>query len=154
MNIDAVEIPAETIHKLKNHAVLAYPNECCGILSGKREDDGLVRVKDALTVGNRISDEMRGKHFAIDPMEIYKHEKDLENSGLEIIGFFHSHPNAPAVLSREDEEGMIPHLLYVLLSVADDTHAVKGSVRITAWCKENDIIREIGLKNRIRGDKA
>ena len=149
MNIDTVEISAELIHKMKNHAEQAYPHECCGILTGKREDDGPVTVRDALTVGNRISDELRGKHFAIDPMEIYKHEKNLENSGLEIIGFFHSHPNAPAVLSREDEEGMIPHQLYVLLSVSDGEHAVKGSVSITAWCKEKDIIREIGLKNRI-----
>jgi proteasome lid subunit RPN8/RPN11 len=44
-------------------------------------------------------------------------EQEIEASGLEIVGVYHSHPDCPAILSKEDEKYMLPGLEYVIMSV-------------------------------------
>ena len=50
-------------------------------------------------------------------MEIYRLERKYEEQGYEIVGFYHSHPDCPAVPSEEDEREMIPDMVYLIVSV-------------------------------------
>lgn len=59
-------------------------------------------------------------HFEADPLFLYQVEREIEGSGLEIVGFYHSHPDYEAVPSREDAENMVPGLVYVIISVTGE----------------------------------
>lgn len=142
-NRETVETTDALIEIVKDHAIREYPHECCGILIGTHGDDGSVTVRDVKSADNRTDNEGSGRHFIIDPMEIYGYEKELDGSGLEIIGFYHSHPDAPAVLSTEDEEGMIPGQVFMILSAAGDGQTAREVTECTAWIKTDNIVNNI-----------
>ena len=94
----------------------AYPNECCGILVGKKSEKGEIEVTEIREASNQFHGQ-KSVHFQIDPLFIYHLEQELESRGLEIVGVYHSHPDCPAILSKEDEKYMVPGLEYVIMSV-------------------------------------
>ena len=98
-------------------AKTAFPSECCGILVGKKSEKGEIEVTEIREVENQIHGGEEATHFSIDPLFLYNIERELDKSGLEIIGFYHSHPNCKAILSDEDRKYMVPGLLYVIMSV-------------------------------------
>ena len=93
----------------------AYPQECCGILLGKKEDS--ITVSDIRKANNLVTGAQNRCHFEMDPMFLYQVEHEIERSGLEIVGFYHSHPDCKAVPSEQDLRYMIPGLVYAILSV-------------------------------------
>ncbi len=109
--------------KMAEHAIKAYPSECCGILFGKYIDNGVLKVFDIKEAENLSDDPYIKKdtdpyrNYEMSPLQIYKAEKELSKKGLEIVGFYHSHPNKAAVLSEKDKAGMMPGLYYTVLSV-------------------------------------
>ena len=96
----------------------AYPHECCGILIGKI--DGSITVSDIRKANNLVTGAQNRCHFEMDPMFLYQVEREIERSGLEIVGFYHSHPDCKAVPSEQDRHYMIPGLVYAILSVTKD----------------------------------
>jgi len=80
------------------HGRETYPQECFGFLVGLFEAGGTVRdvVRGAnLEVG-------RNDRFKMDEREFLRVERQAEDSGYEIIGFYHSHPDWPAIPSQTD----------------------------------------------------
>lgn len=123
--------------KLAEHAGLAYPSECCGILFGKYDDNGIVKILDIKEAEN-LSDSSYSKsandpysNYEMSPLQIYKAEKEYFRKGLEIVGFYHSHPDKAAVLSEKDKAGMMPGLYYAVLSVTE-----YGYKEVRVWKKE------------------
>ena len=101
-------------------AKAAYPGECCGILLGKTaesSDSGEIEVLETREAPNLIQGTQKSTHFKIDPLFLYQVESEIEGVGLEVVGFYHSHPDCAAVPSDEDYEKMLPGLVYVILSV-------------------------------------
>ena len=96
----------------------AYPHECCGILIGKTGDT--ITISDIREATNQIPEEKTKRHFEIDPLFLYQVEQEIEGSDLEVVGFYHSHPDCKAIPSEQDLEYMIPGLVYVILSVTKD----------------------------------
>ena len=94
----------------------AYPSECCGILVGKKSERGDIEINEIREASNQFQGQ-KSVYFQIDPLFIYRLEQELEVRGLEIVGIYHSHPDCPAVLSKEDENYMVPGLEYVIMSV-------------------------------------
>ena len=118
--------------RIAEKARQSYPHECCGILLGKTTPDGKFEVMEIRALPNRIQGEGRRTHFEADPLFLYQVEREIEGSGLEIVGFYHSHPDYEAVPSREDAENMVPGLVYVIISVTGE-----GVVDIRSY--KNDI---------------
>lgn len=100
--------------RIAEEARQKYPNECCGVLLGCLAD---FEVREIRTLDNAVDVDKRNVHFAISPLALYEVERLAEKSGLEIVGFFHSHPDCKAVPSSEDQAFMIPKLAYVIVSV-------------------------------------
>ncbi|MBR1851930.1 MAG: M67 family metallopeptidase [Lachnospiraceae bacterium] len=98
------------------HASQVYPQECCGILLG---DGKKLRVQEIYKAQNKSVGEPGREHFLIDPLELYQAERKADEKGLDVIGFYHSHPDCLALLSREDEEYMIPGMIYFIISLTD-----------------------------------
>ncbi|MCR5790162.1 MAG: M67 family metallopeptidase [Lachnospiraceae bacterium] len=108
-----IKIDRALKQELSELAAGAYPRECCAVLFSK---DGRA-IDDYCRLPNRSKNK---NSYAIDPMELYACEKEYAKRGYEITGFFHSHPDAPAVMSKEDERNAIPSMLYLLASVSKD----------------------------------
>ena len=122
----------KTTSKLVKEAIQSYPNECCGVLLGRLSK---FEVLDIRALGNSIRDERASTHFKIFPLDVYQVEREIEGSDLEIVGFYHSHPDSEAVPSKEDAEYMVPGLVYVILSVTStgvsDIRAYQGTFQQT-----------------------
>jgi proteasome lid subunit RPN8/RPN11 len=91
----------------------AYPDEGCGMLLGR--DNRIEKIKPA---ENLVTDKYGRIYFKMDPLMIYKEECEAQKEGLEVIGFYHSHPDKRAIPSKTDEEYMIPGMLYIIVSVS------------------------------------
>lgn len=102
---------------IQRHAQIAYPEECCGILMGRalRGREG-VFVERVLSVPNGHTED-RSRRFAIAPETLLAAQKEARGIGLEIVGYYHSHPDQPARPSEHDREHAWPGLSYLIVSV-------------------------------------
>lgn len=105
-----------TLEQLCDYAVQDYPNECCGILLGKRLGKRRITLK-VISTKNTAKKSDITTHFLINPLEVAKAEAAAEDIGLEIIGFYHSHPDFEAQVSQTDVLHMIEGFSYPIISV-------------------------------------
>ena len=107
--------PANVLEEIGRHAAEAYPEECCGALFGAKVD-GEVRVRSTERVPNRRTDQ-RERRFSIDPLDYGRLERLAEESGLGLVGIYHSHPDHPAAPSEYDREHAFPFFHYLIVAV-------------------------------------
>ena len=103
------------IHKIKIHAMQSYPEECCGSLLGI-DDGNMKTVCDALEMRN-AQGENRAHRFLITAQDYRWAEERAKQAGVSIVGFYHSHPDHPAVPSQFDLEHAMPWWSYLVVSV-------------------------------------
>ena len=95
-----LEVPT-TIHDgLRTHGESAYPHECCGILLGHLSAAAIV-VEQALPVDNTRLDSAHNR-YSIEPADLIRAQREARARGLDIVGFYHSHPDHPAFPSDTD----------------------------------------------------
>jgi proteasome lid subunit RPN8/RPN11 len=87
---------------IRRHGEETYPNECCGVLLGHMEENGNM-VIDALPAENTRSDSAHNRYH-IAPQELIRIQQQARRHGLDIVGFYHSHPDHPAEWSKTDLE--------------------------------------------------
>jgi proteasome lid subunit RPN8/RPN11 len=100
---------------IRLHGGEAYPEECCGALLGVVEN-ATARVTRLERMENARREE-RHRRYVIDPLEYARLEKRADAEGLSMLGFYHSHPDHPAVPSDYDREHGFPFFHYVLVAV-------------------------------------
>jgi proteasome lid subunit RPN8/RPN11 len=86
--------------QLRAHGEETYPNECCGILLGKAAADA-IRVASLVRAGNTRTDSAHNRYH-IAPQELIAAQREARQRGLDIVGFYHSHPDHPAQWSQTD----------------------------------------------------
>ncbi|HEY5381964.1 MAG TPA: M67 family metallopeptidase [Acidobacteriaceae bacterium] len=86
--------------QLRAHGEETYPNECCGIMLGKA-DAGAIRVAELVRAGNTRTDSAHNR-YNIAPQELIAAQRQARQRGLDIVGFYHSHPDHPAQWSQTD----------------------------------------------------
>ena len=99
------------------HTERDYPYECCGLLLGSFAAGGLKVVAEVYPISNAREEQAKRNRFLIRPEELLRGERYAETKALEIVGFYHSHPDHPAVPSQYDLEHAWPLYSYVVLSV-------------------------------------
>jgi proteasome lid subunit RPN8/RPN11 len=87
---------------IRAHGEETYPDECCGALLGHSTPEGW-RIEAAVRVGNARADSAHNR-YQIAPADLVKIEREARRLGLEIAGFYHSHPDHPAHWSPTDLE--------------------------------------------------
>jgi proteasome lid subunit RPN8/RPN11 len=107
-----LRVPDDVLNTIRGHAAIAYPYECCGALIGKESGP----VAEAFELSN-TTDLERRRRFLIGPDDYRAAEARATQTGGELIGFYHSHPDHPAVPSAFDLEHAWPNLHYVIVSV-------------------------------------
>ena len=113
-----IAMPAAVLDRIRSHGRETYPEECCGGLLGSLLDERAARVRivRAEALAN-ASPEQRGRRYAVDPRDYLRLERSANELGLSLVGFYHSHPDHPAVPSEYDREHAFPFLHYLILSV-------------------------------------
>jgi len=99
-----VSISSGALAAIRAHLIHAYPNEGCGVLIGSTADD---RIEISRAAGARNAEMKRGAdRFEIEPRDLMAIERELDarRDGSQVVGFFHSHPDAPARPSVTDLE--------------------------------------------------
>ena len=97
------------------HAAMSYPDECCGVLIGRTLGDSTV-VERVLSVGNERNDS-RHNRYLINPETVLAAHKEARALGLDVVGYYHSHPDHPARPSEFDREHAWPGVSYLIVSV-------------------------------------
>ena len=119
--------------RLQAHARRAYPEECCGVLVGRRgERTVVVSVHPA---GNQRRERARDR-YEIHPGEVLRLDRAAAREGLEIVGFYHSHPDHPTEPSLTDAEQAWPAYLYVIVAVS-----AGSETEVKAWTYDDTLGR-------------
>lgn len=104
------------LQTIERHAAISYPEECCGVLIG-RCHSGATFVERVLSVGN-AREESRQSRYVIDPETVLAAHKEARALGLDVVGYYHSHPDHPAEPSGLDRESAWSQVSYLIVSVA------------------------------------
>ena len=99
-----------------SHARNAYPKECCGILLGVELEGGERLVTSAYASRNAYEGDQSDR-FLIDPRDQVKANLKSRAEGIDILGFFHSHPDCDAYFSATDLKNSWPWYSNVVLSI-------------------------------------
>jgi proteasome lid subunit RPN8/RPN11 len=109
----AITLDPGVITAIGEHGQQTYPNECCGALIGR---DGIVSESYALP--NTTSEGPR-RRFLVRPDDYRAAEARAAETGRELLGFYHSHPDHPAQPSQYDLDHAWPSFSYVIVSVRE-----------------------------------
>ncbi len=123
----ALQLDKQVDASIRAHGQETYPNECCGALLGR---DGA--VSETLALPN-MTDEGPRRRFRVTPNDYRAAEKRASETGVELLGFYHSHPDHPARPSQYDLDHAWPFFSYVIVSVRE---GVSGDM--TSWRLRED----------------
>jgi len=114
-----IQIPAQIINELFNHARTGLPEEVCGYLAGI--DSQVVRHFRLTNIDHS------NEHFSFDPKEQFEVVREARKLGLEILANYHSHPETPARPSQEDIRlAFDPNISYVIVSLTAEVPDIKS----------------------------
>ncbi|MBI1738151.1 MAG: M67 family metallopeptidase [Acidobacteria bacterium] len=138
----------ELVNRIRAHGVECYPHECCGALLG-RDAESVREVLDLLPLENRHGASPRNR-FTILPDDFRHAEKVARERGLDPVGWYHSHPDHPALPSEFDRAHAWPWYSYVIVSVEQ-----RQPGQVTSWRLAEDRARfmpermEIAARTRV-----
>jgi proteasome lid subunit RPN8/RPN11 len=129
-------IPQPLYDELRAHGEETYPHECCGILLGKSTDAD-VHVHQIIRAGNTRTDSAHNR-YNIAPQELIAAQRQARKSGLDIIGFYHSHPDHPAQWSPTDfAEAHWFGCAYVITAIEKGHAAITNSFLLTGTTEDD-----------------
>ncbi len=122
--------------QLRAHGEEIYPNECCGIMLGRAEGNAL-EVTQLLRAGNTRTDSAHNRYH-IAPQELIAAQREGRKQGLDIVGFYHSHPDHPAQWSITDfEEAHWFGCAYVITAIAHGKATLTNSFLLTGTSEDD-----------------
>jgi proteasome lid subunit RPN8/RPN11 len=127
MQVPSLVLGAGVEESIRAHARLTYPHECCGALIGR---EAVVQATHALP---NTTDEGPRRRFLIRPDDYREAERQAQARSLDLVGFYHSHPDHPARPSQYDLDHAWPVFSYVIVSATAD-----GTGPLTSWRLRDD----------------
>ncbi len=121
------------LKEISSHGERDYPYECCGLLIGRFDSVDAKVVFETYAISNAREESAKRNRFLIEPQELMKGERYARTKDLEVIGFYHSHPESPAVPSQYDLEHAWPTYSYVIVSVKNERAG-----DLFSWEQESD----------------
>jgi proteasome lid subunit RPN8/RPN11 len=134
--MSALRLSRAVYDGLRAHGEQTYPHECCGVLLGKSTPEGWQAVS-AVPAGNTRTDSAHNR-YRIAPAELVKIEREARRRGLDIAGFYHSHPDHPAQWSATDfAEAHWLGCSYVITTVLQGKATVTNSFLLAGLGEED-----------------
>lgn len=122
----------EHLEAIKKHGEATFPYECCGLLLGPLVENQKI-VQETYPVDNAKERETQHNRFLIPPQAVLEAEKYARKKNLDVLGFYHSHPNAEARPSQFDLDHAWPFYSYVIVSVRQGK-----AEALNSWRMAND----------------
>jgi len=123
-------ISKELAEQIRAHGAETYPHECCGALLGR--DNEAREILGLFPLINRRDDSPRNR-FSVTAQDVLDAEKSARQQGLDVVGWYHSHPDHPARPSEYDRDHAWPWYSYIIVSV---TQGQPGDM--TSWRLNDD----------------
>jgi len=121
-----LRIPRDEVERMLAHLRAGYPHEACGAFLGRGRE-----VARAVPLENRETEKPRIR-YVIDPRDLVRLDREARAEGLEIVGYFHSHPDDKARPSETDRQRAADSLsegvFHVVVAVEQGERATP-----TAW---------------------
>jgi proteasome lid subunit RPN8/RPN11 len=134
--VSTLRIKSAVYEAIRVHGEETYPHECCGALLGRFVDGGWM-VDDSVRAGNTRTDSAHNR-YNIAPVELVKIEREARRRGLDIAGFYHSHPDHPAQWSPTDfAEAHWIGCAYVITAVSQGKAAETNSFLLAGTTEED-----------------
>jgi proteasome lid subunit RPN8/RPN11 len=131
-----LKISSSDFDAIRRHGEQTYPHECCGILIGTMEGD--IRTVSSIVRCNNICADSPQTRYDIDPRELIRAQREAHDRGLEIVAFYHSHPDHPAQWSPTDlQEAHWIGCSYVITSVDNGMATETTSFTLTGRTEED-----------------
>jgi len=132
-----VWVSAEVAEKIRAHGVEKYPHECCGALFGREaggegEEARPREIVELFPLVNRREDSPQNR-FSVSSQDVLEADRTAAARGLDLIGWYHSHPDHPARPSEYDREHAWPWYSYIIVSVQS---GVPGEMK--SWRLQDD----------------
>jgi proteasome lid subunit RPN8/RPN11 len=138
-------LSSEVAGKIRAHGAETYPHECCGALLGKEISDDVREITALFPLVNRRDDSPRNR-FQVTSEDVRDAEKAARQQGVDVLGWYHSHPDQPAKPSQFDQDHAWPWYSYIIVSVANGEPQYMTSWRLnddrTGYASEDLEIRE------------
>ena len=112
------KLSPEIAAQIRSHGAETYPHECCGALLGREVADDLRQIVALFPLVNRRDDSPRNR-FSVTSDDVRDAEKAARQQGVDVLGWYHSHPDHPAKPSQYDQDHAWPWYSYVIVSVAN-----------------------------------
>ena len=128
----AIKLDKVNLELIESYGEGAYPHECCGFLLGKQNDAGK-EVLATLPALNAREEAASHHRFLITPEDFLRGEKFARGQNMDMIGFYHSHPDAGAEPSEYDREHAWPWYSYVIVAVLNEK-----AQDVTSWILDDD----------------
>ena len=136
---EPLRLPRALAAAIQEHGRETYPNECCGFLLGAPGGGG---VEEIARSSNAREDSLTNRYL-IPPVEFVRVQRDADARGLDILGFYHSHPDHPARPSAFDRDHAWPGYAYLITAVAQGEPTDLKGFRLD---HVGGTFREIGLE--------
>lgn len=105
---------------IRQHGRQGYPHEVCGVLLGRAGQP--LQVLEAVACGNANTERAHDRYL-IEPKDQLRVEKEARLRGLDVVGYYHSHPDHPSRPSETDRTQSWEGLLYVIVAVSQGKDA-------------------------------
>jgi proteasome lid subunit RPN8/RPN11 len=112
-----IALEQQQLTEIREHGERDYPYECCGLLIGRLEQGGRKVVLETYPISNAREEQAKRNRFLIRPEELLRGERYAVGKDLDVLGFYHSHPDDQAVPSQYDLEHAWPTYSYIVVSV-------------------------------------
>jgi proteasome lid subunit RPN8/RPN11 len=118
MNLGDIDLAVGVHARICELGVEAYPDEGCGVVLG-RFAGGRVEVVEA-TLGTNLNTDRSRDRYLLDPADIVRADRDARARDLEVVGFWHSHPDHPARPSQFDTDHAWTDYVYLIVNTTSD----------------------------------
>jgi proteasome lid subunit RPN8/RPN11 len=155
-----LKMSAELAQQIRQHGAKTYPHECCGAFLGRDDVNGdvtsaggerlpLREIVALFPLTNRREDSPHNR-FSVTAEDVRDAEKAAREKKLDVVGWYHSHPDHPARPSQYDREHAWPWYSYIIVSVANGKPE-----DMTSWRLSDDrsdyACEEIAVSERAAG---
>ena len=128
-----IEISEELLAEIKAHGEKTYPYECGGMLIGHFAANGEKSVVELLPMENAMDEAERHNRVLILPKDVLRAERYAREKKLDVVGYYHSHPDDEARPSQFDLDHALPVWSYIIVSVLQGK-----AVAVRSWQMEDD----------------
>ena len=146
-----LEISRSGIDRILAHTVADLPAESCGVLLGRDRPAGR-RVSGVVAARNVASEPRTG--FTIAPEDLVAASRQARETGLEVVGYYHSHPDGGAVPSGRDRAAAWPGVSYLIVATAGRSPGEMRSWRLAESGFEEESVHVVGSAGLARAEAA